>query len=88
MGQLESIIDDLELKECTTLSNEDFMIAVTAEHWLTGAKNDPNYIQWVGSFNIATADNYTQTYFPLHICTDEDFDKFYPIAPNSAAKVA
>ena len=69
------------------LTTDEFVMAVSIEHWLTGPKNDSNYIQWVGSYNVATEGIYEQKYFPLRICTHEDFDRFYPIVDSVAKKV-
>ena len=69
------------------LTSDEFMVAVNVEHWQTGPKNDSNYIQWVGSYNVQTENSYEEKYVPLHVCTDEDFERFYPVVNSVAKKV-
>ena len=40
---------------------------------------DPRYVRWI--FRLATYkdDEIFETILPYHICTDEDYDEFYPI---------
>ena len=62
-------------------------MAVTTEHWSLGPKMDPKYIQWVGSYNVQTNGVYEEIYFPLHPCTESDYNKFYPPSDTAAGLV-
>ena len=36
----------LEVGEIYETAKEEFMLAFTVEHWATGVRDDPRYIQW------------------------------------------
>ena len=40
------------------LTSDEFMLAVNVENWISGPKNESNYIQWVGSYNVQTENSY------------------------------
>ena len=61
-----------------SLSDNDFMVAVSVENWLEGEKNDPKYVQWVASHSIVSADGYEERRYPMNVCTDEDMSNFHP----------
>ena len=79
---------DLEVGEKFDVANSDFMIAVATEQWLTGAKDDPRYINWT-MLQTVFIDNVEYRYWwPMHPCTDEEFARFYPVEEKAAIKVA
>ena len=67
--------------------DQDFMMAFSASQWDKGARTDSRYIQWLTTVVTATKDSYTEVNYPMHRCTDADFDNFYPIAPETFEKV-
>ena len=62
-------------------------MAVSSEHWLNGPKIDPKYVQFVGSYNVKSNGSYSESYFPLHLCTEDDYSKFFPVSQAVAAEV-
>ena len=43
-------------------------------------KYDPQTIRWIARMNSKDdKGDINQTVFPLHECTEEDFDEFYPL---------
>ena len=64
------------------------MVAVAAEHWEWGYKDDPRYIQWAATIMIVSDGVVTTNHYPMHQCTDEEFNSFYKIEDQSAIKVA
>ena len=55
------------------------MVAFAAEHWFKGYRDDPRYIQWAGAIETQTDGVYSVNYYPLHQCSDEEFDRFWTI---------
>ena len=41
--------------------------------------NDPQYVRWIVRFATYKDNSFEETILPYHICTDEDYDEFYPI---------
>ena len=71
------------------MANSDFMIAFAIEHWHSGGKSDPKYIQWVVHREIFTDSFQTSAeWYQTHRCTDEEFERFYPTMPDAQIKVA
>ena len=66
----------------------DFMVAFAAEHWDTGFKDDPRYIQWTVLFQKFVDNVETKAWYPVHQCTDEEFARFHRVDDESAIKVA
>ena len=60
------------------------MIAFATEHWDTGYKDDPRYTQWMVLVERMNEDVYTKTWYPVHQCSDEEFDKFFRIEDAAA----
>ena len=69
------------------MAQDEFMVAVAVEHYLDGPKSDPRFVKWVASYQISTAESYEAVHYPMHRCTDEDLNKFYPPDNRSAEKV-
>ena len=63
------------------------MVAATVEHWSKGVRTDPRYLQFVLSYIQKTADSYTETFYPMYRCTDEDYDHFHTTETRSLKKV-
>ena len=55
------------------------MVAVAAEHWEWGYKDDPRYVQWAVTIEKMTDGVFSKTHHPVHQCSDEEFNKFYTI---------
>ena len=67
-----------------SMANSDFMIAFAIEHWHSGGKSDPKYIQWVVHREIFTDSFQTSAeWYQTHRCTDEEFERFYPTMPDA-----
>lgn len=62
------------------------MMAFSARHWFDGAKTDTRYIYWVLT-HITNSDEYKEVNYPMHRCTNEDFEHFYPYEESSVKKV-
>ena len=78
-----SVPDSFEVDDYLTFTDDlNFRMAVGAR--LKGEKTlidyDPQIIRWVA--RITSKDEIgetTNTYFPLHECSEQDFDDFYPL---------
>ena len=84
------IMTETTLEEGTIYETgkSDFMIAFAAEHWDTGFKDDPRYIQWTVLFQKFVDNVETKAWYPVHQCTDEEFARFHRVDDESAIKVA
>ena len=69
------------------MSQDVFMIAVAVENYLEGPKSDPRFVKWVASYQISTKDKFEVVNYPMHRCTDEEYDGFYPPDDRSSAKI-
>ena len=67
-------------------SSEDFMMAFTLDHWQKGPRNDPRYTQWVMEVSTSFSYNGGVAFYPMHKCTDEEFQKFYAFEGGAASK--
>ena len=68
------------LDDTFSIPESDFMLAFTLEDWLTGVKDDPRYIQWiVHEYRMTEEGDHEFKYYPTHKCTDEEFERFYPV---------
>ena len=77
----------LDKDEQFDMENSDSMVALALEHWLTGRKDDPRYIQWAVS-TIEVIDGVSsKAWYPVQICTDEEFARFYQVEGKVAKKV-
>ena len=63
------------------------MVAMGAEHYLNGSRNDPRYIQWVAVIAISTPDSYEEVFHPMYPCTDAQFAKLDSVDSKNEAKV-
>ena len=59
-------------------------MAFSATNWETGPKADTRYVQWMVAAITATKDSYDEVFYPMHRCTDDDFEQFFPIVEESA----
>ena len=63
-------------------------MAFTLAQWDGGYKDDPRYIQWTMQVTDVIDGDEKKKFYPLHKCTDEEFERFYAIEKRSAIKVA
>ena len=70
-------------------AKEGFMLAFTLQDYFSKqSKYDPKYLKWFAKYTIYKPDGTSQAReIPTHICTNEDFDKFFPVADRSAAQL-
>ena len=78
----------MEIDESFDITNSDFMMAFTLQQWDGGYKDDPRYIQWTMQVTDVIDGDEKKIFYPLHKCTDEEFERFYAIEKRSAIKVA
>ena len=67
-----------------------FMMAFSlTDYWTEEFKNDPRYIKWFARY-IRVKDNINEETreIPMHVCTDEDYEKFYPVDVRSAGRLS
>lgn len=63
----------------------DFMLAVAVEDYLTGEiKHDPRFVKWFAEHIDSVNGVSTSTEVPMHICTEEDYERFYTPDHKSA----
>ena len=56
------------------------MFAFALEDYFTYEfKNNSAYIKWAAIFEVIEDERHVKKEIPMHYCTDEDYDKFYPI---------
>ena len=81
-------LDDDEVYE---VARSEFMVAVALEHWLTGRRDDPKYTYWgmVDRRIISNDEGFEELkdWYLGHKCTDEEFERFFPIEDISVNKV-
>ena len=70
--------DTFEISE-----NEGFQVAVGLKNYKKGMRNDPRYVQWVARSYKQTGPNEDQIFYPMHVCSPSDLDKFYPVQQRS-----
>ena len=64
------------------------MMAFAVEDYLTGeSKLDPRYVKWAATFIKIDIGRNELKSIPLHPCTDEDFDQFYPVDKRSTRRL-
>ena len=70
-------------------TKDSFMIALGIEHFLEGVKDDPTFAQWIVTYNHVDPEDgiFKQETYPMHRCTAEDFEKFYPPEHDTEIKV-
>ena len=73
--------------EIYNTAKPDFMMAVGANNFYTGDKNDMRYFKWILDYSVFSAEGSKQYYYELHPCTEEDLDKFYEPDTTSAEKI-
>ena len=77
--------DAYGLEENFDIVDEDFMVAFTLEDYDTQeTKMDTRYVKYYALYSNMTNGNRTMTEVPLHYCTEEDFERFYPVESRSA----
>ena len=57
--------DFFDTSELYNLADEDFMFAVSVEHYKDGIKMDPRYVKWVATLISSTPDSYEEIYMPM-----------------------
>ena len=66
-------------------AESDFVMAVSVEDYVTGeVKQDPRFVKWFAELYRVEDGVSESKEFPMHICTDEDYAKFYPPDMKSA----
>ena len=86
--QMSSYFSDLKDDEVLDLAEEtDFMIAFSIEdfHKPRQLKNDPKYVKWIFRTYTLTDGVSSHRELSTHMCTEEDFAKFYPIKSHQAS---
>ena len=64
---------------------DGFQIAIAADHFTQGVRKDPRYLQFIARLYFDNEGSISSKYFKMHPCTEEDFEKFYPIERRSAS---
>ena len=77
----------LDKDEKYDLANPEFMIAFALDHWKEGPKDNKDFIHWAVTMHTVTELVTEEAQYPVHICTDEEFSRFYPIEDTAAKKV-
>ena len=62
---------------------DGFQIAIAADHFSEGVRKDPRYLQFIARLYLDTRGTVTSKYFRMYPCTEEDFEKFYPVEKRS-----
>ena len=69
------------------LNDINYRLAFTVESFDDKKiRHDPKYIKYIARIWNEVDGVQTFTNVPLHECTQDDFDEFYPIEPNSEKK--
>ena len=83
---LEENALDSSVKHST--SDSGFQMAVGLTNWVEGTKNDKRYFKWFMNVNRESPEgNDFSIKYPLHLCTDEDYSRFYPTDTTATEKV-
>ena len=68
--------------------DENFMVAFALEDYFTYEfKNNSAYIKWAAIFETIEDERHVKQEIPMRFCTDEDYDKFYPVKESNANKL-
>ena len=61
-------------------AEENFRVAVTLEDcWTSEFKNDPRYVKWFARYSTFENGKTINHEIPMNPCTEEDYEKFYPV---------
>ena len=52
------------------VEDEDFMFAVSVEHYENGIKMDPRYVKWVAILITSTPDSFEKVFMPMSTCSE------------------
>ena len=52
------------------VEDEDFMFAVSVEHYENGIKMDPRYVKWVANLISSTPDSFSVEHLPMSTCSE------------------
>ena len=62
----------------------DYRIAFSFEgYYDKELKNDPRYVKVLARIRTQTNGEVTEKVLNFHLCTIEDYNEFYPVAPKS-----
>ena len=88
INQFTQTLDEESAEAFYDTSKDSFMIAVGIDHFIDGIKDDPRFVQWVATYQGVDDDgNSFEANYPMHRCTPEDFEKFYPPDHDSEIKI-
>ena len=64
------------------------MMAFAVTNFITGEViNDPKYVKWFAQYVIQVDGKFSYKEIPMHVCTDEEFDRFSPPRKSSQGLV-
>ena len=76
---------ELEAGESYSLAADNFMIAFSAETRKGKILDyDPRYVRWISKTVVLQDGNKTESFYPVHVCSDEELEKFYPAQSEDA----
>ena len=88
INQFTQTLDEEATEAFFDTSKDSFMIAVGIDHFLDGIKDDPKFVQWVATyFRVDEDGNKFEDNYPMHRCSLEDFEKFYPPDHDTEIKI-
>ena len=65
-------------------TKQNFRVAVALEGYLTNEfKNDPRFVKWFAMAQIFEDGKSTKREVPMNPCTEEDYEKFFPVDERS-----
>ena len=78
--QMSEFFRDLDPETRVDLQESKMRIAFTLEDYYEPRrlKNDPKYVKWIFLKTTQVAGETIKTSLPIHKCTDEDYEDFYP----------
>ena len=74
--------NDIANEERFSVVDKNFMMAFAVENYLSAETfEDSSYLKWVAVYTSKINGKTTNTEMEVYECTEQDFQKFYPIVP-------
>ena len=77
-----TLADPLDIKQTNAKIAVSFQGYLEQDH-----KDDPRYVKWMVRLFGNQDYKRFERHVPFHICTDEDYDQFFPITPSQEGQM-
>ena len=82
------VLDAFTAEDIFDTHERNFRMAFAlADYFTEEMKNDPRYVKWFARYCIFKNNEAECREIPMHLCKDEDYEKFFPVEERSAEKL-